>query len=338
MKGRQVALDHLNGLEAAALLVDGRLSDLLVEPQAPRVGTVYAATADRPMKGQGGLFVNTPDGKAFLRGAKPMAPNTRVLVQVTGYAEEGKAIPVTAKVLFKSRYAIVTPNAPGLNVSRSIRDEEERVRIKTILHDVAGDAPHGIIMRSACSGAPDDDVAEDIAAMLGAADAAFEDTAPAPATLLDGDGPHVLAWREWSDVSDVSTQSGSFEDCGVLDQLDALIDPQVRFAQASMFIEPTRALVAVDVNTGADTSPAAGLKANLWVAKELPRQLRLRGLGGQITIDFAPMSKIDRRQVESSLKAAFRADPIETALVGWTPLGHYELQRKRERLPLTTET
>ncbi len=71
------------------------------------------------------------------------------------------------------------------------------------------------------------------------------------------------------------------------------------------------------------------------VARALPRQLRLRGLGGQITLDLAPMTKNDRKQFETTLRAAFRADRIETALVGWTPLGHYELQRKRERLPLS---
>ena len=102
-----------------------------------------------------------------------------------------------------------------------------------------------------------------------------------------------------------------------------------------MVIEPTRALVAVDVNTGRDTSPAAGLKANLATARGLPRQLRMRGLGGQIVIDFAPMPKKDRRTVESALRAAFRADPVETTLVGWTTLGHYELNRARVRVPLS---
>ena len=102
-----------------------------------------------------------------------------------------------------------------------------------------------------------------------------------------------------------------------------------------MYVEPTRALVAVDVNTGGDTSPAAGLKANLAAARELPRQLRLRGLGGQITLDLAPMAKKDRRGFETALRAAFRKDGVETALVGWTPLGHYELQRKRDRVALS---
>ena len=101
-----------------------------------------------------------------------------------------------------------------------------------------------------------------------------------------------------------------------------------------MYVEATRALVAVDVNTGNDTSPSAALKANLAASRALPRALRLRGLGGQIVVDFVSMSKAHRKQVEQSLRAAFKADPIETSLVGWTQMGLFELQRKRERLPL----
>ena len=83
-------------------------------------------------------------------------------------------------------------------------------------------------------------------------------------------------------------------------QLDALRAAHVPLGGgASMYVEPTRALVAVDVNTGGDTTPAAGLKANIAAARELPRQLRLRGLGGQITLDLAPMPKKDRRQFET---------------------------------------
>ena len=77
-------------------------------------------------------------------------------------------------------------------------------------------------------------------------------------------------------------------------------------------IESTRALIAVDVNTGRDTTPAAALKVNIALARELPRQLRLRGLGGQIVIDFAPSAKRDRGTIEQVLRAAedlgFHAD------------------------------
>jgi Rne/Rng family ribonuclease len=101
-----------------------------------------------------------------------------------------------------------------------------------------------------------------------------------------------------------------------------------------MLIEPTRALVAVDVNTGPDTSPAAALKANIAAARDLPRQLRLRGLGGQVVVDFAPMPKRERHILDQVLKAAFKTDG-EANLAGWTTLGLYEMTRKRDRLPLS---
>ena len=336
MKGRTIILDHLGEVEAAALMVDGKLDDLLIDtPDLPRIGTVYRAIADRPVKGQGGMFLKTPDGSAFLRQIKGLAPGQPILVQVTGVAEEGKAIPVTSKILFKSRYAIITPDAPGLNISRAIRDEAERDRLLEIAHDAMDGSGFGLIVRSGCLGADGAAIGEDIEAMLGLAQTVMGDESDGMETLAEGDGPHVLAWRDWVEAADVVTQAGGFDDHGVLDALDQLHEVRVPLsAGASMYVEPTRALVAVDVNTGADVSLAAGIKANMACARALPRALRLRGLGGQIVLDLAPMPKKDRRPFETALRAAFRADDVETTLVGWTPLGHYELQRKRARPPV----
>jgi Ribonuclease G/E len=328
MKGRMIVLDDFQGQEAAALLVDGRLDDLLIDdPSAPRPGAIFRAICDRPLKGQGGMMLRLPEGTAFLRSAKGLSPGQPLLVQVTGVTEPGKAVPVTDRVLFKSRYAIVTPGAPGVNVSRQIVEEEERDRLLAIAHD-SFDSAHGLILRSACEGTEATEIAEDIAEMLALADA----EGSAPEALTEGDGPHVLAWRDW--VADtVVTEAGGFERESVLDQIAALASSEVPLGEGMMYVEPTRALVAVDVNTGGDTSPAAALKANLAACRALPRALRLRGLGGQITVDFAPMSKAHRKQVEQSLRGSFKNDPIETSLVGWTPMGLFELQRKRERAP-----
>ncbi|MFK7763982.1 MAG: ribonuclease E/G [Roseobacter sp.] len=332
MKGRTIILDHLEEREAAALMVDGKLEDFLVDSDAPRVGTIYRAIADRLVKGQGGMFLKTPDGDAFLRQVKGLAPGQKMLVQVTGYAEPGKALPVTQKLLFKSRYVIVTPGAPGLNISRSIRDELERDRLLEIAHDALGGKKVGLILRSGAAEADETEIADDIESMVGVAEQVMEDTGSDMETLSEGDGPHVLAWRDWVDPAEVVTQASGFETHGVLDALDGTTGAEVSLGGgASFFVEPTRALVAVDVNTGRDTSLAAGLKANLSCAKALPRALRLRGLGGQIVLDLAPMPKKDRRSFESALRHAFKQDDTETALVGWTPLGHYELQRKRSR-------
>ncbi|MEQ3707935.1 MAG: ribonuclease E/G [Tateyamaria sp.] len=336
MKGRQIFLDHVGGREASALMEDGRLIDLLIEGDRPRPGTVYSAVTDRPVAGQGGLFLKTPDGQAYLRGVKGIGAGEVLQVQVTGYAEPGKAIPVSHKLLFKSRYAIVTPDAPGLNLSRSIRDDDVRDELLVLAHEGMEGSEMGLILRSAAAGAEADEVAEDIAAMRGVAESVLEDASTGPEVLAQGDGPHVLAWRDWVDPADVVTDADCFEDHGVLDAIDAARGDLVTLgAQASMFIEPTRALVAVDVNTGADGSFAAGLKANMACARALPAALRVRGLGGQVVLDLAPMPKKERRSFEGALRAAFRTDDVDTVLAGWTPLGHYELQRKRARLPLS---
>ena len=335
MKGSSIILDHLAGREAAALMVDGKLEDFLIDNDLPSPGAIYRARADRPIKGQGGMFLSTPDGPAFLRQVKGLSPGALLLVQVTGFAEPGKAIPVSQKILFKSRYAIVTPEAPGLNVSRSIRDEDVRAQLLEIANAEMDGSDFGLILRSACADGTPDEIAEDIAAMRNMAEQVWHDTGTETEKLIDGDGPHLLAWRDWSGTSDVVRDEGSFETHGVLEALEGVKSIREPLSGgAFLFIEPTRALVAVDVNTGKDTSLAAGTKANIACAKALPRALRVRGLGGQITLDLAPMPKKDRRTFETSLRAAFRSDSEETILVGWTPLGHYELQRKRGRSPV----
>jgi len=335
VKGRLIILDHLEGREAAALMVDGRLEDFLIAGNAPAVGTLYRARADRPIKGQGGMFMTTPDGPGFLRQVRGLAPGAMLLVQVTGFAEPGKAIPVTGKVLFKSRFAIITPDAPGLNISRTIRDEDERDRLLEIAHAEMGDCGYGLILRSTCTGSNAEEIAENIAATRTLAQQVMQDAGAGMETLMDGDAPHALAWREWTASAEITRDPGGFERLGVLDALDIARNTQEPLAGGGhLYIEPTRALVAVDVNTGKDISMSAGLKANLACARALPRALRVRGLGGQITLDLAPMAKKHRRDFETALKAAFRKDAVDTTLVGWTPLGHYELQRKRARVPL----
>jgi len=335
MKGCTIILDQIAGREAAALLIDGKLDDLLIDASdAPRPGAIFRGICDRPIKGQGGMMLRLPDGETgFLRQGKGLRPGQPMLVQVTGYAEDGKAVPVTDRVLFKSRYAIVTPGKPGMNVSRQITDDDVRDALLGVAHEVF-ESDHGLILRSSCAGADPDEVAEDITAMTALADAVIGDTAGQnPEALTEGDGPHTLAWREWTARADVVTTPGGFADLGVLDQMAGIASAHVPLTDGNMYVEPTRALVAVDVNTGNDTSPAAALKANLAAARALPRALRLRGLAGQISVDFVSMSKAHRKQVEQSLRAAFKADPIETSLVGWTPMGLFELQRKRERAP-----
>ncbi len=337
MTGRIVLLDTLKSRPAAALVVDGQLVDLAVDPagDAPLPGAIYRAVADRPMKGQGGMFVKLPEGSGFLRQTAGIAPGQRVLVQITGPAEAGKAYPVTTRLLFKSRYAIVTPGAPGLNISRRIKDDPLRAELETLASAGMAGANEtlGLILRSACAAATDDEIAQDITAMRDLAQAVLADMVGNAELLVEGAGAHETAWRDWADPEPDDIIEGGFADNDVFEMIDALLSPRVALGEGHMMVEPTRALVAVDVNTGPDTSPAASLKVNIAAARELPRQLRLRGLGGQVVIDFAPMPKRDRAVLDQVIRAAFKSE-AEINLAGWTTLGLFEITRKRDRLSL----
>ncbi|MRX51051.1 ribonuclease G [Paracoccus sp. S-4012] len=343
MKGRQVVLGRLWGREAAALMVDGRLEDLILDPGALTPfapGAILRGRVDRLVKGQGGVFLRLPDGaRGFLRDVRGVSEGQPLVVQVAGVAEAGKALPVTRRLLVRGRHVIATPAAPGVNVSRSLRDEDRRAELTALGEAALTGAPEdlGLILRTAAAAADDAEIAAEAAELVALATALATDTSGPAELLLDAPGPWEAAWRDWAEPppDDVLEGSDAFVASGAEDAVAALLGPDVALsAGASAAIEPTRALVAIDVNTGPDTSPAAGLKANIALARDLPRQLRLRGLGGQVVIDFAPIPKRDRGTLDQVLRAAFRGDGGATTLAGWTALGLYEISRKRERVPL----
>ena len=92
MKGRQVVLGRHWGAEAAALMVDGRVEDLLFDlsPLTPLPpGAICRAVVDRLVKGQGGVFVRLPEGeRGFLRDARGLSEGQALIVQVSGAAEK----------------------------------------------------------------------------------------------------------------------------------------------------------------------------------------------------------------------------------------------------------
>jgi Ribonuclease G/E len=271
-------------------------------------------------------------------------------VQVSSYAESGKATPVSSRILYKSRLAIHTPAAPGINVSRQIKDAQERERLEACAHGIIAEhidytdeddryvwESPGLILRSAAEGATAEALSEDICDVLTArycAERLTVETPPLHYTIANGSSAKDFASQEWQGTLEAGPDL--FDHYGVWDEIERLKSSCAELPSGAwMAVEATRAMVTVDVNTAGEFGGGASLTANLEAARELPRQLRLRGLGGQIIIDFAPLKKTDRKRVEETLMAAFRKDPISTTLAGWTPLGNFELQRKRERRPLS---
>lgn len=335
MKGRLIAIEP-GPPGMAALVVDGRLEDLLIDApaEAPRIEEIHRVRVRRVFAKQGAASVKLAGGAdGWLREAPEAEEGALVLAEVTGVAEEGKATPLSGRRLHRGRYAILTPLSPGVNVARGVKDKEARARLIALGEAALAGAAAGLIMRSAAVEAEPEAITAEVALLLGR-EAGLAGGGPpglvAPA--LDAAG---FALREWQ--ADAETEAGIFDRLGLWSQIDALRGARASLGRGAwMAVEPTAALVAVDVNTGADTAPDAAARANLLAAADLPRQLRLRGLGGQVVVDFAPMRKADRRAVEVALSRALANDPVQTTIAGWTPLGHLELVRKRERRPIAT--
>ncbi|MGI9395082.1 MAG: ribonuclease E/G, partial [Boseongicola sp.] len=277
MKGTLAIFDTINGAGAAALLCDGLLDDLLIDAPDNRIrpGAIFRAKAGRPMKGQGGMMLDTPQGRVFLRNAKSVPPGDCLLVQATTYSEPDKATPVTDRIVIKGRFALATPGAPGRNLSREIKDEERRVALRDLTEGIT-DPEIGLVIRSAASDADDEAVRSDADAVVELARKMISGASGSePELLLDGPDAAEIARREWpmSDMSDDAADG--FERHGVTEMIAAQTHPRADLpGSGAIFIEPTRALVSVDINTGGDTSPAAGLKANLAAMRALPRLLR----------------------------------------------------------------
>lgn len=110
-----------------------------------------------------------------------------------------------------------------------------------------------------------------------------------------------------------------------------------------LIIQPTEALVSIDVNTGKAVSKKKDVqqtfhKINREAAEEIAKQLRLRNLSGMILIDFIDMrSKEDQQDVMNALKKAVACDPVQTTVVDMTKLGLVEVTRKKIRKTLSDQ-
>ena len=398
MKGRVILIDKPpTAPRWGALVEDGRLIDLVVDPSSagnslqlcePCPGSIYLGKCKSIGPGRGAAFMDIGDGfTAYLRTPDPIRAGETRLIQIMSYPEPGKAPPATDRIVYKGQLVVVTPNVPGVNISRRIKDKEERERLQgyanvAIEHWrqppkdrlVADVGPllesAGIVIRSNARGQSFEWIKHDLRQVLQQwfdvlndpdtqsghgvrwrdspvlRTAFTEWSPPSPDRIVhsvygpfensDFDIGVLVSERSWISLIEPFDGPDLFDHYGVWDEIERLKSPRSDLPSGAwMAVEATRAMVTVDVNTAGEFGGGAPLTANLEAARELPRQLRLRGLGGQIIIDFAPLKKTDRKRVEEALKAAFRRDPIETTLAGWTPLGNFELQRKRARRPLS---
>ena len=293
-----------------------------------------------------------------------------LLVQVSKEPIGTKGPRVTAHISLPGRFLVYMPQSDHVGVSRKIEDREERSRLRALAKSILPDNSGGVIVRTVGEELTRETFERELNSLLGVwkqiQKRSSKARAPAPIhreanltkgiirdlfsgkvdSLIIDSAPVVEEVRHYLDQVDPSL----IERVKLFDEPVALFDKyeieaeiheafQRKVALASggyIIIEPTEALVSIDVNTGRYTGKKDPektiLKTNLDAAKEIARQLRLRDVGGIIVCDFIDMeSKQNRERVLQELRTFLARDRARTKAFQVSDLGLIEMTRQRVR-------
>jgi ribonuclease G len=295
-----------------------------------------------------------------------------VLVQVSKESLGTKGARITSYISLPGRYLVYMPQSRHVGVSRRIRDDRERDRLRAVLRGLNPPAG-GFIVRTNGEGKGEAEFAADLEFLgrLWSQIQARHDRASAPAVLheeadltfrvirdlLTPDVDEFLVdQREMYDkcrgyvdtlvpalAERVKLHEGRtpiFDALGIEKEIDKALRRRVWLKSGGyIVIDHTEALVSIDVNTGKYVGKRdfeqTVLKINLEAVTEVVRQIRLRDLGGIIIIDFIDMEVADHReQVYRALKKALGDDKARTNVLEISELGLVEMTRKRVRQDL----
>src|SRR5690348_2747964 len=301
-----------------------------------------------------------------------------MLVQVTKEERGNKGAALTTYISLAGRYCVLMPNTPrGGGVSRKITSANDRRRLKDLMSGLEVPEGMGVIVRTAGSERSKPEIGRDLEYLRRLWDdireLTLKSTAPAliyeegniikrairdlysrdlEEIVVDGEaGYHnartFMQMLMPDDVRRVKLYRDPnvplFQRYPIEGQLDAIHSPTVQLKSGGyIVINPTEALVSIDVNSGRSTRERnieeTATKTNLEAADEIARQLRLRDLAGLIVIDFIDM-EVSRNQhaVERRLKEAMRQDRARIQIGRISPFGLLELSRQRLR-PSLLET
>ncbi len=294
-----------------------------------------------------------------------------LLVQVVKEERGNKGAALTTYLSLAGRYCVLMPNAGrGGGISRKISNPADRKRMKEVLGELDVPQGMGVILRTAGLERSTIDIKRDYEYLSRLWDSIREITmrSTAPALIYEeGD----LIKRSLRDVYDtdiaqvlvegeegfttalefmrqlVPHQAGKvelykegiplFHRYQVESQFDAMHSPTVQLRSGGyIVINPTEALVAIDVNSGRSTKERnieeTAVRTNIEAAEEIARQVRLRDLAGLIVIDFIDMEETrHQRQVEHKVKDAMRNDRARIQIGRISAFGLLELSRQRLR-------
>lgn len=299
-----------------------------------------------------------------------------MLIQVSKEERGNKGAAVTTYLSLPGRYGVLMPNSPrGGGVSRKIASVAERRRMRDLLTELKVPEGMSVIMRTAGVGRTKTEIKRDLDYLMRLWDDIRETTlkSSAPAlvheegnlirrairdiyakeideVMVAGDDGYKFA-RDFmkmmipSHVRRVKQYKDEkiplFHRYQVESQINEMGEPSVTLRSGGyLVINPTEALVSIDVNSGRATKERhieeTALKTNLEAADEVARQLRLRDLGGLVVIDFIDMEdRRNNRKVEQRLKEALSNDRARIQIGRISSFGLLELSRQRLNPSLT---
>jgi len=296
-----------------------------------------------------------------------------LIVQVEKGERDNKGSALTSYVSLPGRYMVLMPGSDSAGISRKVEAEGERKKLKEMIAEMTIPEGYGYIIRTEAMGRTRDELQKDLdsliaqyegiraqgAAMKGAG-MIYQESALIIRTIRDyfsADIDEVLVDSKdvYQDVRECLKEiDPAFEKLVKMhqekrpifsryqleEQIDLIYEKKVPLKSGgSIFIEPTEALVSIDVNSGKSTGEKGvedtAFKTNMEAAEEAARQLRLRDLGGLIVIDFIDMR--DRKhnsEVEKTMKSALKADKARVNVSRISEFGLLEMSRQRIRQTL----
>jgi ribonuclease E len=332
--------------QIAAVFSEDQIQELVVATGHHQIGDIYLGVVENVLPGIDAAFVNIgdPERNGFIHVTdlgplklkrtaaaitELLAPQQKVLVQVMKEPTGTKGPRLTGNITLPGRYVVLMPYGRGVNLSRRIKSETERNRLRAlaILIKPAG---MGLLVRTEAEGKPEEAIMEDLEVLQKQWEAIQQEahSTRAPALLNRDDDfiQRVLRDMYGADVNrivvDSSTGlkrvkqylqnwSGGQTPQGLLidhhrDRSPILeyfrinaaireaLRPRVDLPSGGyIIIEPTEALTVIDVNSGSFTRSATARETVLWTnceaATEIARQLRLRNIAGVIVVDFIDM-------------------------------------------------
>jgi len=294
-----------------------------------------------------------------------------MLVQVVKEERGNKGAALTTYLSLAGRYSVLMPNtARGGGISRKITNAADRKRLKEITSDLEVPQGMGVILRTAGASRTKAEVKRDFEYLMRLWESVRSLTLKSQAPCLVYEEGSLIkrtirdlynkeidevfvageeAFREAKDFMKMIMPSHAknvqlykedqplFSKYGIEQQLDSMFSPTVTLPSGGyIVINPTEALVSIDVNSGRSTKEHniedTALQTNLEAADEVARQLRLRDLAGLIVIDFIDMMENrSNRAVERKLKDCLKDDRARIQVGRISHFGLMEMSRQRIR-------